>query len=234
MSIGCWSSRGSIDRLDSGEIPRVIVTTIQPFASATAAMIVSSGLRGRPRLLPLAIKRAHIKAAPVKGEHAAGEQGLWSFRAAGRRLELVAAFAGGFFQHTSADFRDGQRTDVEIIVILLGHPSQQRFGRRRLRDVADDVGVEQIAHQISTIRPSPSERVTSRSAPTSGERRSAATMLPFLGGSPAIVCLTASRRRDASGPSSASRRANERMRSRSTSRPSTSKRERPRSLRRVR
>ncbi|HEX3498308.1 MAG TPA: hypothetical protein VHT04_03195, partial [Stellaceae bacterium] len=39
------------------------LTTMQPFASATAAMIMSSALRLRPLAVPSAISRAQIKAA---------------------------------------------------------------------------------------------------------------------------------------------------------------------------
>ncbi len=69
----------------------------------------------------------------------------------------------------------------------LRHPCQQGLRRHRLRDVADDIGVEQLAHQISTLRPASRGRLRSRSALTCGERRSAARMPPFFGCSPAMV-----------------------------------------------
>ena len=43
------------------------VTTIQSFASATVAMMVSSALRGRPRRLPSAISRAQRSTLNMRG-----------------------------------------------------------------------------------------------------------------------------------------------------------------------
>ena len=93
------------------------------------------------------------------------------------------------------DFGDGQRGNKQILVDLFSHPGQQRFRRRRLCNVADNVGVEEITAHSSTLRPGSNRRTGAISAPTSGERRSASRMPPFLGGSPEIAWLTTALRR---------------------------------------
>src|SRR3546814_20450608 len=94
--------------------------------------------------------------------------------------------------------------------MLRRHPRQEQVRWLRLDDIADDVGVEEIARHRSTSRPSSRGRERSSSAPTSGERRSAARMPPGFGGSPAIDLLTVARSSDASGVSSAWRLASDR------------------------
>ena len=102
------------------------VTNVQPCASATAAMIVSSALRGRPCVLPSAISRAQIeRGVLVEGEHAAGEQRLRALRTGEPGLELIAALSGRLFENPSADFGDGQRGDEQVLVDLLAHPGEQ-------------------------------------------------------------------------------------------------------------
>lgn len=52
------------------------VTRTQSFASATAAMIMSRGLRGCPAAVPAAITRSDKASLLIEGEHAAREQRL--------------------------------------------------------------------------------------------------------------------------------------------------------------
>ena len=146
----------------------------------------------------------------------------------------VRFFPSGFSSNPRWISRDRQRGDEQVGVNLFRHPREKRRRWAGLCDIADDVGVEEIASHSSTLRPASRDRVRSRSASTSGERRNAARIPPLLGGSPAMVWLTAFRMRAASGSSSASRFASERIRSRSASRPSTSNRAMPRLTSRVR
>src|SRR6266404_3693073 len=170
----------------------------------------------------------------VEREDASREECLWSLWTREPSFQQRAFFSFGLFQHSALDFSNGQRGDEQVIVGLFLHPREKGSGGIRSRDIADDVGVEQIARHRSTLRPVSCERVRSRSAPTSGERRNAARMPPFFGGSPPIVRVTAARIRAASGSSSASRFASDRIRSRSASRPKTSNRAMPRLVSRVR
>src|SRR5690606_37789030 len=142
--------------------------------------------------------------------------------------------ARGHVDYAAPDLGQRERGDVEVVVALRLEPGQERGGGGGLDDVADDVGVEQVAGQSSTLRPSSRGRTRSSPAPPSGERRSAAAMPPRFGFSPAIVRLTVARMRAASSPPSARRRASERISSRSDSRPTTSNRLRPRASRRER
>jgi hypothetical protein len=87
-----------------------------------------------------------------------------------------------------------QRASAELVA-----PRQQRFRWLRLDDIADDVGIEQMARHSPIFRPFSRGRDRSRSAPTTGERRKAARMPPGLGGSPEIDRLTVARSADASG-----------------------------------
>ena len=207
------------------------VTTIQSLACAIDAIIVSRALQGLPLAVPSAIKRAQIRPAlssngstrPAKSTDGPSgpenQASSWSrFRPAGfsRIPHRISA------------------TVSEAIVDLFSHPGQQRFRRRQLCDVTDDVGIKEITDHSSTLRPDSNRRTGATSAPTRGERRSAWRMPPFLGGSPEIVWLTTARSREASGPSSAKRRASDRMRSRSPSSPRTSNRAIPRLWRRFR
>src|SRR3954453_10949525 len=75
-------------------------------------------------------------------------------------------------------------------LLHVGYPGKKRLGGNRLGRIADDVGAKKVAGQRSTLRPASRDRVGSRSQPTSGERRSAARMPPFRGGSSATVRLT--------------------------------------------
>src|SRR5712671_704585 len=170
----------------------------------------------------------------VKWQYTTCEKYRRAFRAGKPGIKLVALPAGWFFQNTAPDFGDGERGNEQILVDLFSHPGQQRFRRRQLCDVADDVGIKEITAHSSTLRPVSNRRTGAMSAPTRGERRSASRMPPFLGGSPEIVWLTTARSREASGPSSAKRRASDRMRSRSPSSPRTSNRAIPRLRRRFR
>ena len=114
-------------------------------------------------------------------------------------------------------------------ISLRGHPSQQRRRRRRLGNVADDVGVEKIPTQSWTSRPETRGRRAMASTSTSGDRRSASRMPPLRGRSAAAAWPTAARNNCASSPPSDRHFANKRTTARSTSRPRTSKRTRPRS-----
>ncbi len=86
----------------------------------------------------------------------------------------------------------------------------------------------------ATLRPASKGRGGTTSAPTSGERRNARRIPPFLGASPSIERRIETRRRSDSGPSSAKRLASDRISSRSVLRPRTSKRAMPRSAKRSR
>jgi hypothetical protein len=102
---------------------------------------------------------------------------------------------------SAIDCSDRQGGDEQIAIGLHTHLFQQRFGRVRLRYIADNVCVEKVAGQRPTLRPVSLERANSRSAPTSGDRRSASRIPPLFGGSPEIVRPMADGRwRIGSGP----------------------------------
>jgi hypothetical protein len=65
---------------------------------------------------------------------------------------------------SAIDFSDRQGGDEQIAIGLHTHPFQQRFGRVRLRYIADDICVEKVAGQRPTLRPVSLERANSRSA----------------------------------------------------------------------
>ena len=122
-------------------------------------------------------------------------------------IQSVTFFTVRLLQDSTADFRNGQRGDEEVIVLLRPHPSQQRFDGSCFDDIADDVGIKEVARHRSTLRPSSRGRLRSRSAPTRGERRNAARIPPAFGGSPATACRMVRRSCPASGPSSVNFRA---------------------------
>src|SRR5262249_22608178 len=126
----------------------------------------------------------------VERQDTACEQGLRSFRAREPGIESIGLLGARFLQNASADFGEGERGDEQMLNALSRHPGEERFGWLRFDDVVDDVGIEKIARHRSTLRPCSRGRVRSRSAPTSGERRSAARMPPDLGGWPATACCT--------------------------------------------
>ena len=81
------------------------VATTQLLASAVAATIMSSALRGRPLAVPSAISRAQIKAAcSSKAQHAASEQGLRSFRAGEPGFQHRAFLSGRLLQQPAPNF----------------------------------------------------------------------------------------------------------------------------------
>lgn len=123
----------------------------------------------------------------------------------------------GFFKNAAMDFSDSQRGDKEILTFLLPHPGQQRSRRLRLDGVANDAGIKKVACHRSSLRSFSLGRLRSRSALTSGERRSAASTPPVFGGSSAIACCMVRRSSPASGPSAVNFRARARISSRSAS-----------------
>src|SRR5260221_2674481 len=110
----------------SGKSFSLSVTTVQPWASATAAMIVSSALRGRPCALLSAMRRAQIKPA-------------FSSKGSTRPANSACGPSGPAKQAPSYE---------KVLIFLLAHPHQQgRLGGRPC-DVACADGVEPVAHQI--------------------------------------------------------------------------------------
>lgn len=89
----------------------------------------------------------------VEGENPAGEQRLRALGTAEPVFQIVASLACWLFEDAAPDFRDGQRGDVKVFVVLIRQPREEGFRRRRLGGVADDVGVEQVSHQMSVSRP---------------------------------------------------------------------------------
>src|ERR1035437_1364128 len=163
----------------------------------------------------------------IERENPAGKQRLWPFSSRKPALQLSALPSGRLLQRPKPDFCNGQRGDEHILVGLLRQPGDERLGRLRLGHVADDIRIKQVAGHRLTLRPSIRGRARLRSAPTKGERRSAARMPPFLAGSPEI-CRMEARISVASELLSASLRASERINSRSVESPRTSKRAIPR------
>src|ERR1035437_1099457 len=195
-------------------------------------------VEGTPRL-PGRGPGSH-QARPDKGgflierEHAAGEQRLGTLGAREPTFQLLPLLSGRLLKQSAPDLSDSQRGDKQILVGLFSHPRDERGRRRRFGDIADDICVEKVAAHRSTLRPATTGRVRVRSAPTRGYRRNALRMPPFLRGSPETVRRTVARIRTDSGPLSASRRASDRISSRSVLSPRTSNRAIPRWLRRFR
>jgi hypothetical protein len=156
------------------------VTTMQSLASPVAATIISRGLRGRPR----------------PANSAFGPSGPENHCSSCRRF-----FPDGFFENPAADLRDRQGRDKEILVCLIGHPGHEGIRWLGFRNVADDIGIDQIPAHSSTVRLGTTGRLTSRSAPTRGERLTDFRIPPFFGGSPEVARFTNSA--EASGPLSA-------------------------------
>ena len=137
-------------------------------------------------------------------------------------LQFPALLSGRLLQDSALDLRDGERRNEQIRIGLFSQPSNQGWRRYGLRDIADDVCIEQVPAHRSTLRPDIGGRLRSRSAPTRGERRSALRIPPFGDGSPETVWRIAARIRAESESSPASLRASVRISSRSAPRPRTS------------
>lgn len=165
-------------------------TTTQSLAAATAAIIVSSALLGRALVPASAMNRAHVRPAFSSNERtrpanrACGPSGP-----ANQALSASRFRPFGIFKNAAMNFSDSQRGDKEILIFLLPHPGQQRSRRLRLDDVSNDVGIKKVACHRSTLRSFSRGRLRSRSAPTSGERRSAASTAPVFGGSPLLPAV---------------------------------------------
>jgi hypothetical protein len=146
-------------------------------------MIMSSALLGRPFAIPSAISRAQMSPAlSSKVSTRPANNASGSLRARKPILQCLPLLSGRLLRYSALDFSDGQYRDEQVLVGLRLHPGSQRFRGFWLRGIADDVSVEKIAAHRSTSRPGVRARVTSRSAPTSGERRRAANIPPFFGG----------------------------------------------------
>jgi hypothetical protein len=89
----------------------------------------------------------------VESEHAACEKGLRSFLTGEPGFQQSPLFPFGLFQQPAPDLRNGQRRNEQVIVRLFRHPREKGCGWTGLRDVADDVGVEEVACHRSTLRP---------------------------------------------------------------------------------
>jgi len=78
------------------------VTTTQSLASATAATIIPSRLRGRPFPLPSDFNRAQTDPAFASNEHASGESRLRPLGAGKPTLQLPALLSSGLLQYSVA------------------------------------------------------------------------------------------------------------------------------------
>ena len=97
-----------------------------------------------------------------------------------------AEIGSGFFQETAPDLGDGQGRDEQILIVPFFHPGDECLGGTGLDDIADDVGVKEIARHRSILRPLVTRRATARSstcrAPsTRGRRIGKATGSPRSG-----------------------------------------------------
>src|SRR5262249_22950601 len=110
----------------------------------------------------------------LEAQYATGKQRLRALRPREPLLQPLPPLPGRHLQYATTYLGDCQRRNEQVVVGLPRHPRGERLRRDRLRDVADDIGVEEIARHNSTLRPASGERLSSRSTPTSGERRSAA------------------------------------------------------------
>jgi len=140
---------------------------------------MSSALRGRPALAPSAISRAQISPAFSSNGKTRPENRIVAPPVSKPAFQLSAILSRRTVQYSEPDFGNHQRGDKQILIVLLRHPGKQRLRWRRLGHVTDDVGIEQIASHRLTFRPAIRGRTRLRSAPTKGERRSAARMPPF-------------------------------------------------------
>jgi hypothetical protein len=61
-------------------------------------------------------------------------------------LERSPLLAGGLVQDAFVDFSHGKGSDKKILVGLIGHPRHQSGRWLRLRDAAQDIGIEKVAH----------------------------------------------------------------------------------------
>ena len=215
------------------------VTTTQPFACATAAMIMSSALLDRPLAIPSAIRRAQISPAWASKSQARGRRNrVGGPLGAGKpglpptdRVSCPAASSSRPRQ-ISATVRDAMNRSSSVCSV--SHASRASDGRGLVTLLMTFVSSRYRVTDRPCGHHCGGRRFTSRWAPTRGERRSASSMPPLLAGWPATVRLTVALIWSASGPFSASRRASDRISSRSSSRPNTSNRAMPRSVRRDR
>jgi hypothetical protein len=162
----------------------------------------------------------------IKGQDSPTKKTLRTFRACKPLFKLFTILPDGLLQYAAPDLCQTQGGNEQVVIWLLCHPFQELRGRNRFGDVADDVCVQEVPHQRSTFLPESNGRSILISAPTRGERRSAARIPPFRDTSE-TVRITSRRIRVASGSSCASLFARERIRLRSVSRPRTSNRARP-------
>ncbi len=161
-----WTER--IEEGQAGKVFSLAVTSTHPLARPVAAMIMSSALRGVPFGLALGHQLGPHRGRPLlEGEAAtpAGQAvrpGSRSQAAAPPRSCRPAS------PECRAGFRRASRRRRRALVFLLGQPIHQARRRLRFGDLAEDVGVEQVAGRRSTLRPASLGRERSSSAPTSG------------------------------------------------------------------
>lgn len=127
----------------------------------------------------------------VERENAPGKQRLESFWPRKPGLEFATFSAFPLLKDPASDLADREGRNEKILVLLLRQPPQERFQRRGLGCLTNDIGVEEVASHRSASRPGVISRVRSRSAPTSGERRKAARMPPLWGASAMLRCTSA-------------------------------------------
>ena len=177
------------------------VTITQSFASAIAAMIMSSGLRGRPFAVPSAISRAQIEAGLfIEREHPAGEQRLRALGTGKPTLQLPALLSGGLLQNSAPDLSDCHGEEI--------NRSSSACSAIHATSASDGAGLVTLLMMLVSRRlrltgqpcgPASTGRLRSRSAPTRGDRRNASRMPPFFGGSAESVRRTVARIRAESG-----------------------------------
>ena len=138
---------------------------MQPLASA-AILRQGSPCQAHSAVFPPTSSAARHEPRPdkrclfVEHQHAAFKKRLRSLAAGKRSLEKAhrvscpSSLPGRHFQQAAPDFTDGERRNKQLFIRLLSHPRNNKGLRWNwLREVTDDVGIEQVpAHRLSRVR----------------------------------------------------------------------------------
>jgi len=135
-------------------------------------MIMSSALRGCPPPF-LGISRAQMRPALRRRGGCGGEQRLRTFRDPRTSVQFTAFLSSRFFPGPApylGDVKDEMNRSSSACSAI---QAISAFDGTRVGDITDDIGIEDVRSQVN-LRPCVTGRRMSRSAPTRGERRSAA------------------------------------------------------------
>src|SRR5215470_10225144 len=91
------------------------------------------------------------KAAPderglfIKGQYTSAKEGLGAFGSIEPHFEFSPLFPGWLLQYSAPDLCQTERGDKQGLIFLFSHPLNQSFRRKKLRGIANDIGVEKVA-----------------------------------------------------------------------------------------